>query len=218
MQILFLGAPGSGKGTQCKKLSSNLKLPHLSSGDLLRSAVQLGTKSGIAAKEYMDKGNLVPDNILIDMFKEKLTQADCAKGFILDGFPRNLPQAQALDKMLNEIKKPLSCVINLQIDERLLKERIAGRRSCSNKNCGAVFHIIFAPPKVVDVCDVCGGPLSQRSDDKEELVKQRLHVYFEQTAPLINYYDQKLLLRTVDAEGDPETIFADILSTLKAAV
>lgn len=214
MQILFLGPPGAGKGTQCKKLAQSLNLPHLSSGDLLRDAVKAGTPAGKAAHQYMERGVLVPDNILMDMFRERLTDISCANGFILDGFPRNLAQAQALDDLLNELHKPLTVVLNLQLPDHLLTERITGRRTCGNKACNAVYHINFAPPKTASHCDVCGADLEQRSDDKEELVKARLKTYREQTAPLIDYYDDKLLLRTVDAEGNQEEIFADILHTL----
>jgi adenylate kinase len=214
MRILFLGPPGAGKGTQCVKLADKLGLPHLSSGDLLRAAVNAGTPVGKAANEYMVKGQLVPDNVLIDMFREKLTGKECARGFILDGFPRNLAQAKALDEMLEQIKQPLSVVLNLQIPDHLLTARITGRRTCSNKECAAVYHINYKPSKDGTHCDRCGAPLMQRSDDKEELVKERLHVYNENTAPLIDYYDRKLLLRTVDGNGEENAIFADILHTL----
>jgi len=215
MQILFLGAPGAGKGTQCKMLARHLAIPHLSSGDLLREAVKTGTPAGVAAKSFMDKGVLVPDNILIDMFREKLHTPDCEKGFILDGFPRNVAQAKALDQLLEELDKKLLMVINLQVDEKLLKERICGRRTCPNKECNEVYHIKFSPPAKEGVCDRCGTQLVQRSDDNEELVAARLKTYFEQTEPLIIYYDKRLLLRTVDGEGDPDEIFADMLRTLK---
>lgn len=218
MRILFLGPPGAGKGTQCQRLASELKLPHLSSGDLLREAVKEGTPAGLAAKEYMDKGLLVPDKTLIDMFREKLTSPSCKNGFILDGFPRNTTQAKALDELLNELTTPLTTVINLQVPDSLLTERIAGRRNCSNKACARVYHVKFSPAKVPNKCDVCGSELSQRSDDKEELVKARLSTYREQTEPLIDYYDSKLILRTVDGAGDQDAIFADIVKTLKKTV
>ncbi|HEY9754433.1 MAG TPA: adenylate kinase [Oculatellaceae cyanobacterium] len=214
MRILFLGAPGSGKGTQCKKLAENLKLAHLSSGDLLREAVALGTEAGKTAKGYMDNAQFVPDNVLIDMFRDKLKSKECEAGFILDGFPRNLKQAKALDEMLTEINQPLTAVIDLQIDNKLLSERITGRRICTNKTCNAVYHISFSPAKTENVCDLCGAPLMQRSDDKAELVDKRLKDYREQTEPLVDFYDQKLLLRTVDAQGNPDTIFSDILRTI----
>lgn len=215
MRILFLGAPGAGKGTQCQRLAAKLTLPHLSSGDILRGAVEQGTPAGVAAKPFMDKGAFVPDNVLVDMFKERLSTPGCAKGFILDGFPRNLAQAKALDIMLEEIKAQLTYVINLNVDEHLLSDRITGRRTCSNKACAAVYHVKFSPPAKDNICDKCGSPLSQRSDDKEELVKKRLDTYREQTQPLIEYYDDKHVLKTVDGEGNPDDIFDAILHTLK---
>jgi adenylate kinase len=215
MQILFLGAPGAGKGTQCKRLSKHLDLQHLSSGDLLREAVAAGTPAGLAAKSFMDKGVLVTDQILIDMFRDKLHTPECSRGFILDGFPRNVAQAKSLDTLLDELSRNLTAVINVQVDEKLLTDRITGRRVCSNKSCAAPYHVRFAPPKQDNACDVCGSPLYQRSDDKAELVEQRLKTYNEETAPLIDYYDKRLILRTVDGDGDPDAIFADILRTLQ---
>jgi adenylate kinase len=215
MEILFLGAPGAGKGTQCKRLARHLDLLHLSSGDLLREAVAAGTPAGLAAKSFMDKGVLVTDNILIDMFRDKLHQPECSKGFILDGFPRNVAQAKSLDGLLEELDRKLTAVINVQVDEKLLTERITGRRVCSNKACAAPYHVRFAPPKKEDACDLCGAQLMTRSDDRAELVEQRLKTYNEETAPLIDYYDKRLMLRTVDGDGDPDAIFADILRTLQ---
>ena len=157
------------------------------------------------------------DDVLIKMFKDKLSSKDCAAGFILDGFPRNIAQAKALDQLLTDLNQQLTSVIDMQIPDHLLTERITGRRICSNKTCNAVYHIRFSPPKADGVCDLCGAPLMQRSDDKEELVKSRLDVYHQLTEPLIDFYDEKLLLRTVDAQGKPEDIFADIMKTLKSA-
>ncbi len=219
MRILFLGAPGAGKGTQCKKLSSKYALLHLSSGDLLRDAVKNNTKAGVAAKEFMDKGQLVPDKVLIDLFREKLSQPDCAaKGFILDGFPRNRAQAESLDQLLSELNQSLDIVIDLKTSDSLLEERITGRRVCPNKSCNAVYHVSFSPAKKDGVCDLCGTELSHRSDDKPELVKQRLNVYHELTAPLIDFYGSKNLVVTVNGEGEQEAIFADILKALKVQV
>lgn len=215
MQILFLGAPGAGKGTQCARLAKHLNLIHLSSGDLLRQAVKAGTPTGLAAKSYMDKGQLVPDEVLIAMFRDKLTQSECDRGFILDGFPRTVVQAEALDKLLEELNKNLTVVVNVQVNPNLLLERITGRRTCSNKDCGATYHVKFVPPKKDNVCDLCSSDLIQRSDDKEDVVAQRLSVYEKQTAPLINYYDKSLCLRTIDGDGEVEEIFADILKTIK---
>lgn len=215
MRILFLGAPGAGKGTQCKRLSAKLNSPHLSSGDLLREAVKAGTPAGVEAKEYMDRGVLVPDEVLFKMFGEKLKSKECDHGFILDGFPRNLVQAKTLDQMLWTMNRELTTVINLEVDDSLLTERICGRWTCSNKACAAVYHVKFAPPKVEGKCDLCGSDLSQRADDKEELVKARLNTYREQTQPLIEYYTEKKLLKTVMGEGNQETIFEDILKSTK---
>ncbi len=214
MRILFLGAPGAGKGTQCKRLAAKLNLPHLSSGDLLREAVKQGTPAGVAAKGFMDKGQLVTDAILIDMFRERLSGPSCANGFILDGFPRNIAQAKALDLLLEELKAQLNCVINLEVDDSLLSDRITGRRTCGNKGCAQVFHVKFAPPKKEGICDDCGAELTQRSDDKEDLVAARLKTYREQTEPLIEYYGGKGNLQTVGGEGDPDEIFEAIMTTL----
>lgn len=213
MQILFLGPPGAGKGTQSKFLSAYLNVPHLSSGELLRDAVKRGTSAGEKAKGYMDKGELVPDPVLIAMFNEVLHNPDCSKGFVLDGFPRNLNQAQSLDALLSELGLSLNAVINLQVDPKIVIERIGGRRVCTN--CRTQYHVQFAPPAVPNVCDNCGSPLGHRSDDKPGLIAQRLEVYNQETAPLIEYYDKRLLLRTVDGKGDPDEIFADILRTLE---
>lgn len=215
MRILFLGAPGAGKGTQCKRLAAKLNLPHLSSGDLLREAVKAGTPAGVSAKEFMDKGVLVPDEVLIKMFGEKLSSPACKGGYILDGFPRNLAQAKSLDELLSSLNSNLSTVINLEVDDSLLTERICGRWTCSNKACAAVYHVKFAPPKAEGKCDVCGSDLSQRADDKEELVKARLNTYREQTEPLIDYYTQKKVLVTIQGEGDQDVIFNNILQSLK---
>lgn len=214
MRILFLGAPGAGKGTQCKRLAAKFNLPHLSSGDLLREAVKQGTPAGVAAKGLMDKGQLVTDGILIDMFRERLSGPSCANGFILDGFPRNIAQAKALDSLLEELSAQLNCVINLEVDDSLLSDRITGRRTCGNKSCAQVFHVKFAPPKKEGICDDCGAELTQRSDDKEDLVAARLKTYHEQTAPLIEYYGGKGNLQTVSGEGEPDQIFEAITTTL----
>jgi adenylate kinase len=215
MQILFLGPPGAGKGTQCKRLSASLKLPHLSSGDLLREQVKAGTVAGIRAKQYMDAGELVPDEVLVAMFKDKLTSAECTNGFILDGYPRNLAQAESLDALLAEINKNLNVVINLAVDEALLTDRITGRRICSNKECNTPFHMTFAPPKAADACDTCGSKLYQRDDDKESLVSARLKTYNQQTQPLIEYYTKKGLLKTVNGDGSQDEIYQQLLKAVQ---
>jgi adenylate kinase len=216
MRILFLGPPGSGKGTQSKNLAEKLKNIHLSSGDLLREAVAQNTPAGKEAKSYMDAGKLVPDPVLIQMFREKLSQREAAAGFILDGFPRNVAQAKSLDQLLAEFGGSLDSVLNLIIEDSYLTERITGRRSCTK--CGAVYHVKFAPTKQPNVCDVCGGPVVQRSDDTPELVKQRLDTYREKTEPLIDYYDSRRILKTIDADGDPSEVFSRILLALRVAV
>jgi adenylate kinase len=215
MQILFLGPPGAGKGTQCQKLSAKLKLPHLSSGDLLREAVKEGTDAGKRAKQFMDEGKLVPDDVLINMFRDKLQKPECGNGFILDGFPRNVPQAEALDKLLGELKKNLNVVINLEVDEHLLTERIVGRRTCSNKACNAVYHLKFKAPKADNVCDLCGSELGQRKDDTAELVGARLKTYHEQTTPLTQYYGSRKILRSVKGDGTEEQIFQELLKAVQ---
>lgn len=219
MQILFLGAPGAGKGTQCKRVSKQLNLPHLSSGDLLREAVKNGTAAGAKAKSFMDQGILVPDEVLIAMFEEKLNSPECKNGFILDGFPRNLAQAQSLDELLLKLNKALDAVIDIDVPDSLITERIVGRRTCSKKECGAVYHVKFAPPKKnadgSESCSVCGSPLSIRSDDKEELVGARLKTYHDLTQPLIDYYAKRSLIRSVNGSGEPDAIFAEILKVLK---
>ena len=216
MQILFLGAPGAGKGTQCKRVAPDLKLPHLSSGDLLREAVKAGTAAGAKANDYMVKGQLVPDDVLIAMFEEKLSSPECKDGFILDGFPRNVAQAEALDKLLAKIKKDLTVVVDLSVDLGKLKERITGRRLCSNKDCNAPYHVKFAVPKHDNKCDQCGAELYQRSDDKEEVVGPRLKTYSEQTEPLIDYYSKRNLLKTVDGNGNADDIYNELRNLFKA--
>jgi adenylate kinase len=215
MQILFLGAPGAGKGTQCKKLAEKLSLPHLSSGDMLREAVKQGTKAGVEAKSFMDKGLLVPDEVLIKMFREFLSKKEMDKGFILDGFPRNLAQAESLSTLLTELSKKLTVVINLETSEDLLVDRITGRRVCPNKECNAVYHIKYFAPQKEGVCDKCQTELSHRSDDKPEVVKQRLQTYAEQTEPLIQYYGNQGLVKNVNGEGEAEQIFENLIKELK---
>ena len=215
MRILFLGPPGSGKGTQCQLLSNELKIKHLSSGDLLRASVAQGTAAGLEAKTYMDKGLLVPDPVLIAMFKDNLSQENCHNGYILDGFPRNLSQAKSFDDMLSNLHQFLDCVINLEIDSEPLTLRITGRRVCANKNCLKVYHTKFNPPQVENVCDDCKCELIIRSDDKEDLVKVRLATYFEQTQPLIEYYQLKKILVNIDASQSSQNVFNSILTTLK---
>ncbi len=217
-RILFLGPPGSGKGTQCKRLRAELGLPHLSTGDILRHGIGDGKEECLKAKTYIDSGNLVPDDLMIAIIKERLAQPDCKKGFILDGFPRTLPQARSLDDTLARLKLPLSCVFNLVVDDEVIIERIAGRLNCGNSACGAVYHIKNSPPKIPGICDVCGNPLQQRSDDRADIVKERLKVYKELTAPLIGYYRERRLLTDIDGSRSQDEIYADIAGELRVCV
>ncbi len=213
MNIILLGPPGGGKGTQAKKIVEKYGIPHIATGDILREAVAKGTELGKKAKEYMDRGELVPDEIVIGIVKERLKQPDCEKGFLLDGFPRTLRQAEALDDMLNELGKSINAVIYIDVPEEEVVKRIAYRRTC--KNCGAVYHLIYAPPKEEGKCDKCGGELYQRDDDKEEVVRQRFKVYMENTAPLIDYYEKKGLLYRVDGTKSIDEVFAQIEEILQ---
>ncbi len=208
MNLILLGPPGSGKGTQAKLIVEKYGIPQISTGDMLREAVAKGTELGKEAKKYMDAGKLVPDEVVIGIVKERLQQPDCEKGFILDGFPRTIPQAEALDKILEELGKKIDAVINIQVPEEEIVKRIVNRRTC--KNCGAVYHLIYNPPKEDNKCDKCGGELYQRDDDKEEVVRQRYKVYKEQTEPLVEYYAKKGVLYNIDGTKSIEEVFAEI--------
>lgn len=212
MNIILFGPPGAGKGTQAKKMVDNYGIPQISTGDILRANVREGTELGLAAKEYMDKGELVPDEVLIGIIKNRLKEQDCEKGFVLDGYPRTIPQADALAVILDEINKPIDVVLNLEVPDEELIERISGRLMC---NCGASYHRTFNPPKKDDVCDICGGKVFQRADDKEEAVKNRLNVYKKQTEPLIDYYTKQGLLVTLDGTKDIDEVFEEIKAVLK---
>ncbi len=213
MNLIFLGPPGSGKGTQAKMLVDKYGIPQISTGDILREAVKEGTPLGKEAKKYMDEGKLVPDEVVVGIVRERLKEPDCTKGFILDGFPRTIPQAEALDKTLQKMGKGIDHVLSLEVDKEELVRRLSGRRTC--KKCGAMYHIIFDPPKKDGICDRCGGELYQRDDDKEETIRERLRVYEEQTAPLIEYYRKKGLLRPIDGVGKIEEIFARITEAIE---
>lgn len=213
MIIILLGPPGCGKGTQAQKIMDIMHLPQISTGDMLRRALKEGTELGLKAKKFMESGQLVPDSLVISIMKERIKGGDCEKGFILDGFPRSIPQAEALDLMLNEIAKKIDFAINFDVPEDELILRISGRRSCPD--CGAMYHIKFSPPKKEGICDRCGGKLFQRADDNEETVKNRLKVYNDQTAPLISYYDKKHILRNIFAGGGtPDSVFAKVKEIL----
>ena len=210
--IILLGAPGAGKGTNAKKITSEYHLPHISTGDMFREALRDETELGKLVKSYMDKGLLVPDEVTISLVKERLSKDDCKDGFLLDGFPRNLKQAEALEEIGKEINRPINYVIDINVPEEILKDRITGRRVC--KKCGAPYHIKTLKPKVDGVCDICGGELMQRKDDNEEALKVRLDEYHHQTEPLINYYSKKGILHTVDGSKDLKEVMADINAIL----
>jgi adenylate kinase len=212
MRLVLLGAPGAGKGTQAKKLVEKYGLPQISTGDLLRAAVAAGTPLGKEAKSYMDKGELVPDTVVLGMVEERIKQDDCKKGFILDGFPRNVAQAEALDKMLASLNMPLTAALSVDVPFEDLMKRLTGRRTC--KACGQMYNIYFTPPQKEGICDKCGGELFQRGDDKEDTIKKRLEVYNAQTAPLIDYYGKKGILKSVAGTGSIDEIFKKVCDAL----
>ncbi len=213
MRLVLLGAPGAGKGTQAKKLIEKYSIPQISTGDILRKAVADGTPLGKEAKSYMDKGELVPDSVVIGIIRERLKENDCKKGYILDGFPRNVAQAKALDDMLKSLNSPLDFAISIDVSFDELMKRLTGRRTC--KKCGQMYNIYFTPPKKNGVCDKCGGELYQRDDDKEETIRKRLQVYEAQTAPVIGYYKEKGILKSVPGTGSIDDIFNKIISILE---
>jgi adenylate kinase len=210
--IILLGAPGAGKGTQAVMLAEKLNLVQVASGDLFRQALQQKTELGLKAKSYMDKGQLVPDEITIQMVLERLAAPDCEKGAILDGFPRNTGQAEALDKALAQQSKAIDKVVYVMVSEAELLKRLSGRWIC--RNCQAPYHAVDSPPKVAGKCDRCGGELYQRADDNEETVKKRLEVYFAETSPLIDYYNRTGKLLEINGEGSPADINKRIVATL----
>lgn len=212
MNVIFMGPPGAGKGTQAEKIVDSFQIPHISTGDAFRLAMSQGTPLGIEAKGYVDKGLLVPDEITNGIVRERLQQPDCDKGFLLDGFPRTTAQADALETILAQLGKKLDAVINLKVDRNLLLARLTGRRIC--KSCGATFHVMYNPPKQEAVCDKCGGELYQRSDDSEEKVGTRLDEYVSKTAPLLAYYQNKDLLSEVDGEQEIDEVASAISSLL----
>lgn len=213
MNILFMGPPGAGKGTQAENIVNEFGIPHISTGDAFRLAIKQGTPIGIKAKEFMDQGLLVPDDVTIGIVEERLQQSDCEKGFLLDGFPRTLSQAEALDDILARLNTGLDHVINLKVDREKLLARLTGRRIC--KNCGSTYHVIFNPPKQEGICDKCGGELYQRSDDNEESVGIRLDEYINKTAPLLTFYENKGLLRQIDGDQEIDVVSSQITSILR---
>jgi adenylate kinase len=214
MNLILLGGPGAGKGTQAKKLIDKYQVPQISTGDILRAAVKEGTEMGRKAKEFMDAGKLVPDEVVIGIIKDRLAQADCKQGFILDGFPRTVPQAEALGKVLEGLKAGIDHVISIDVDEEALVTRLTGRRTCKNAACGQMFHIQFTPPKKEGVCDKCGGELYQRDDDNETTVRSRLTTYNTATAPLIDFYTKLGLVRPIAGVGGIDDIFNKIVAIL----
>lgn len=213
MNIIILGAPGAGKGTQAERISERCHLPHISTGDILRKAAVERSPLGQKAKMFMDKGELVPDEVVIDIIKERLSDRDCSKGFILDGFPRTVAQANALEEMLSKLGKEINAAVDVEVGDEELLRRLTRRRTCSN--CGRNYHLDFDPPRREGICDVCGEKIFQREDDKEETVRRRLEVYKEQTAPLIEYYNKEGLLRTVDGKRSIEEVSAQIRNVLE---
>jgi adenylate kinase len=211
--IILMGPPGAGKGTLAKQLKESLSLVHISTGDMFRDAIKAQTELGKLAQSYINKGDLVPDDVTIGLVKERLSQKDCEGGFLLDGFPRTLPQAEALSELTKEINRPIDVVVNLDCDNEELVRRISGRRVC--KNCGAPYHIVTMKPKVEGVCDLCGGPLYQRKDDNEEALKVRLEHYVSETKPLLDYYDKLGLLESFNSLVGKEVLFDEVTSSLK---
>jgi adenylate kinase len=213
MNLILLGPPGAGKGTQAKILTKRFGIPQISTGDILRGAVKEQTAMGLKAKGYMDSGALVPDEVVVGIVRERIAQPDCINGFILDGFPRTVAQADALKQMLAGLGKSIEHVLSIEVDKEELLGRITGRRTC--RSCGRGYHIVFDPPKEAGKCDECGGELYQRDDDREETMRNRLAVYDEQTAPLIAYYAQESLLRSIKGIGSIEEIQHSILNVVE---
>ncbi len=212
MKIILMGPPGAGKGTQAEKLVELYQIPHISTGDMFRKAQKEGTELGLKAKSYMDQGQLVPDEVTVGIVKERLAEDDCKDGFLLDGFPRTVQQADALDGILVELGMALDRVVNIEVDKAFLVDRLTGRRVC--RACGATFHVTNKAPKVEGVCDKCDGELYQRNDDTVETVSNRLDVYAAQTAPLIEYYQSKGIMSSIDGSKSMEDVLADIRTAL----
>ena len=212
MKIIMLGAPGAGKGTQAKQIAAKYEIPHISTGDIFRANIKEGTALGMEAKSYMDKGQLVPDELTVKILLDRVSKDDCKNGYVLDGFPRTIPQADVLDKAVSELNDKIDYAINVDVKDDNIIRRMSGRRACLN--CGATYHIEHIPPKKEGICDTCGSELVIRDDDKEETVKARLLAYHEQTQPLIDYYNNKGILKEVDGTKDMNDVFADIVNIL----
>lgn len=214
MKIVMLGAPGAGKGTQAKMIAAKYQIPHISTGDIFRANIKNGTELGKKAKSYMDQGLLVPDELTVDLVIDRLAQDDCKNGYILDGFPRTIPQAEALAAALAKLGEKMDYAIDVDVPDENIVSRMSGRRACTG--CGATYHIVYNPSKKGECCEVCGEKLILRDDDKPETVQKRLNVYHEQTQPLIDYYTKQSILRTVDGTQDMNDVFAEIVKILGA--
>ncbi|MCR5686491.1 MAG: adenylate kinase [Lachnospiraceae bacterium] len=213
MKIIMLGAPGAGKGTQAEMIAEKYGIPHISTGDIFRANIKEGTKLGMEAKQYMDKGQLVPDELTVRILLDRVSSEDCAKGYVLDGFPRTIPQAEVLDAEVAKLGDKIDLAIDVNVPDENIIHRMSGRRACSK--CGATYHIEHVPPKKDGICDKCGAELILRDDDKPETVKKRLEVYHKQTQPLIDYYSRLNILRTVDGTRDVKEVFSDIEALLE---
>ena len=214
MKIIMLGAPGAGKGTQAKKIAAKYNIPHISTGDIFRANIKNGTELGKKAKTYMDQGLLVPDDLVVDLVVDRVGQDDCERGYVLDGFPRTIPQAEALTKALADLGQKVDYAIDVDVPDENIVRRMSGRRACVG--CGATYHVVYAPTKKEGICDTCGGELILRDDDKPETVQKRLNVYHEQTQPLIDYYTEAGILKTVDGTVDIDDVFQSIVDILGA--
>ena len=214
MKVIMLGAPGAGKGTQAKKIAAKYTIPHISTGDIFRENIKNGTELGKKAKTYMDQGLLVPDELVVDLVVDRVQQADCENGYVLDGFPRTIPQAESLDEALKKLDQKIDYAINIEVPDENIIRRMSGRRACVG--CGATYHVVYNPPKKEDVCDVCGEKLILRDDDQPDTVKKRLDVYHDQTQPLIDYYEKSDVLKEVDGTMDMEDVFRAITAILGA--
>jgi adenylate kinase len=212
VNLVLMGLPGAGKGTQAERIVDRYNIPHISTGDMFRTAMKEGTELGLKAKSYMDEGALVPDEVTIGIVRERLSKDDCERGFLLDGFPRTVPQAEALEGILSELNKKIDYVLNIEVDDSILLERLTGRRIC--KSCGATYHLVFNPPKEEGTCDRCGGELYQRADDNAETVQNRLDVNMAQSKPLLDFYSEKGYLRNIDGQREISEVFTDIESLL----
>ena len=214
MKIIMLGAPGAGKGTQAKKIAAKYEIPHISTGDIFRANIKNGTELGKKAKTYMDQGLLVPDELVVDLVVDRVNQDDCKNGYVLDGFPRTIPQAEALTEALAKMGQKMDYAIDVNVPDENIVRRMGGRRACVG--CGATYHVEYAPTKKEGICDVCGAELVLRDDDKPETVQKRLNVYHEQTQPLIDYYTEAGILKTVDGTVDIDDVFQAIVDILGA--